>query len=265
MKQRYDEWDLLFEQVSGDTSWMPARVVRVTRPEISYSFDPQGNPSYCVVQRVDSSLADYGALIDEVMRAHAPCGASHFPVTAASMSTPLFKALEERGFACLGKADTWSIDVNSPRSEPPDDIEVRRVETLQGMRDMDLVMSRCFEHHEMKSEETLRFDLKATQGEEASCCRFVAYDAASGAPLATSALNIFPQQEVGFMWGGSTVSEARGRGVYSALITHRMRFAQGRSLKRIGLHAARETSAPIIERQGFERHGPVLYWKKSLA
>ena len=89
MKQNYDKWDLLFEQISGDTSWMPARVVRVMRPEISYSFDPQGNPSFCVVQRVDNELADYRALIDEVMRAHAPCGVSHFPVTAASMSTAI--------------------------------------------------------------------------------------------------------------------------------------------------------------------------------
>ena len=261
----YDEWDLLLEQVSGDTWWMPERVVRVIRPEVSYTYDPQGKSQYAVVQRVDPSLSDYSALVEDVTRAHQPSGECNFPLTAASLSPQLVKALEQREFTLLNTADAWTIDVNAPRPDIPETIEVRRVETLQDLRDMDHVMNTCFERYQPKDEETLRFDLKSTQGPAARCWRFVAYDRDTGEPLATSALNLFHEQRVGFMWGGSTIPDARGRGVYSALITYRMNLAQSQGLKRIGLHALRDSSGPIIAHQGFERHGPLQFWSKDMS
>ena len=37
-----DEWDHLLAQTASDTWWMPERVVRVMRPEIRYTYDPEG-------------------------------------------------------------------------------------------------------------------------------------------------------------------------------------------------------------------------------
>ena len=260
MKSHLDEWDEVLERASGDSWWMPARVVRVVRPEISYTYDPEGVSLYCTVQRIDQHLSDYRDLIEEVIEAHRPSGSCDITVAAPSASSLLTQALEQRGFQTIDVADAWTIDVNAPRPDLPRDLEVMRVETLEAMQDMDRVMDACFERYQPRGTEALQADLKATQGAESRCLRFVAYDLNDYTPLATAALNLFAEQRVGFMWGGSTVPEARGRGVYSALITHRMQVARALNLERIGLYALRGTSGPIIERQGFDRHGPVEFW-----
>ena len=65
------------------------------------------------------------------------------------------------------------------------------------------------------------------------------------------------------MWGGATLPEARGQGTYTALVTARMADARSLGLARIGLYAIIDTSGPIVEKQGFEKHGLVTFWFKS--
>jgi hypothetical protein len=52
--------------------------------------------------------------------------------------------------------------------------------------------------------------------------------------------------------GGATLSEARGRGCYRALVRARWDFAVARGTPALVVHA-QETSRPILERCGFER------------
>ena len=253
-------WDLCLEQASGDPWWMPQRIIKVRQPSVHYCYDPDGDPRFSVVQRVDPSLQDYAPLVDEVLEAHRPSGESAFPLGKMSHSTRLTDVLLSRGFSQIDVADAWTIDVKSNRPVVPD-VEVRRVKTLQEMRDQEHVMISCFERYIPRSEELLIRDLEMTIDPQARCYRFVAYDRVNGEPLATSNMNLYPQLSLGFMWGGSTLPEARGRGVYSALVTKRMRIADQLGLTRIGLYALRGTSGPIIERQGFERHGPCEFWE----
>ena len=124
---------------------------------------------------------------------------------------------------------------------------------------------RCFDRYKLHSEEVLKRNLAQTIDPQARCQRFVAYDRKTGEPLATSNINFFHKLGLGFMWGGSTVPEARGRGVYTALVTARMQVARSLGIQRIGLYALRETSAPIIEKQGFEKHGSMEFWIQDFA
>jgi hypothetical protein len=174
----------------------------------------------------------------------------------------LIDALKSKGFTLIENADAWTIDVHAPRPPIPDDIEVRRVQNLGEIRDMEQVMDQCFPLFERSNEETLQRNLQATQGDDARCWRFVAYDRQSQSPLATAALNLYPEQKLGFMWGGSTIPQARQRGVYSALITARMRIVQTQGYSRLGLYALRGSSGPIIKRQNFNQHGPVSFWRR---
>ena len=213
MKSHLDEWDEVLERASGDSWWMPARVVRVVRPEISYTYDPEGESLYCDIQWIDPTLSSYDALIQEVMDAHRPCGHCAFLLSSITASTPLIDALKSKGFALIENADAWTIDVHAPRPPIPDDIEVRRVQNLGEIRDMEQVMDQCFPLFERSNEETLHRNLQATQGDDARCWRFVAYDRLSQSPLATAALNLYPEQKLGFMWGGSTIPQARQRAI----------------------------------------------------
>jgi hypothetical protein len=58
------------------------------------------------------------------------------------------------------------------------------------------------------------------------------------------------------------VPEARGRGAYSAVLAARAKRAAQLGLRYIGLYAIGDTSAPIVARQGFARHGAMTYWQR---
>ena len=105
-------------------------------------------------------------------------------------------------------------------------------------------------------------ELEMCTGPKARCLRFVAYDKRSMQLLPTGGVNLFPNLELAFMWAGCTVPEARGRGIYSALVTERMCHAQSHGIQHLGLYAMRDTSGPIVAAPGFGKHGPVYFFER---
>lgn len=71
-----------------------------------------------------------------------------------------------------------------------------------------------------------------------------------GEPVATAAAAIFARSI--YLIGGVTLAAARGRGVYKALVAARLAFARERGVPLATSHARSDTSAPILERLGFE-------------
>ena len=43
-------------------------------------------------------------------------------------------------------------------------------------------------------------------------------------------------------------------------IVVQMLYAQQRGVERLGLYAMRDTSGPIVHKQGSSKHGPVYFW-----
>lgn len=261
----YDEWDRRLEQIGTDTWWMPERVHRESREDIFYTADPNGDARYSIVWRISNQKNTYEELIKEVIEAHQHTEDSTFIVTAVSYSESLVQELNAHGYVKKTTADAWTISVETPRPQIPQDLIIKRVEDLQSLKDMDYIMKACFPNFKLRDEDTLQQDLEATVGPKARCRRFIAYDLASQEPLASGALNLYPDLKLGFLWGGCTIPSARGRGVYSALVTKRMKEAHELNFKRIGIHALRGTSGPIIEKQGFVKHGPVDQWQKKFS
>jgi len=243
---------------------MPDRVVMVDRPEICYTHDPEKDPKYNLVTRIDPNLDDYRDLVREVIQHQSPAGNCHFMVASPSHSAKLEQTLKEHGFTIRGEAYCFSIDVLAERPPLPEHFQCQRIETLRGLRDMEAVMRESFEHYKGTREEAMERDLASCIGPEARCRRYIARDARSNVPLAVGALNIYLAEKVGFMWGGATIPDARGRGIYSGLVTARMQVAKSLGLSRIGLYAMKNTSSPIVENQGFEKHGKVTFWVKKV-
>ena len=73
---------------------------------------------------------------------------------------------------------------------------------------------------------------------------------AEGRIVSSARLEIVPGTEFGGLWGGSTLAQWRGRGIYRALIAHRARVALARGVKYLQVDAS-EDSRPILERLGF--------------
>ncbi|MBM75175.1 MAG: hypothetical protein CMK59_07225 [Proteobacteria bacterium] len=254
-----DDVDLLFERAMCDHWWLGDSATIVKRAEIEYLKSDQDNRLFNAVLRVSPQHKNPQQLVEEVMLAHQGKG-SEWRIGAPSYTPLLEKAVLQSGYTVDGFADAWTIDVNASRPPAPEDIVVRKVDNLQQMRDMDMIMCTSFPKSKSKEDAELEKELRMCTGKHARCLRFVAYNKNTQEPLSTGGLNLYPHLAFGFMWGGCTAPHARGRGVYSAVVTSRMKQAKIYGLKNIGLYAMRTTSGPIVEAQRFTKHGPIFFW-----
>lgn len=84
--------------------------------------------------------------------------------------------------------------------------------------------------------------------EEGRYCLFVMY--CDGAPAA--AASYVPFARSAFLMGGVVLERYRGRGLYRALVHARLAHARARGIMLATSHAREATSAPILERLGFD-------------
>lgn len=77
---------------------------------------------------------------------------------------------------------------------------------------------------------------------------YVAY--VDEAPAAAAWIRYHPDLQFSSLWGGSTIAEHRGRGLYSALLSVRARDAYARGIRFLTVDA-NSMSRPILERFGF--------------
>ena len=75
-------------------------------------------------------------------------------------------------------------------------------------------------------------------------------------------MTFFPALGFAMLWRGGTVPNARGRGLYKAVLKERTRFAKQYGIALVGLYAKLTTSAPIVARVGFEGHGHMTFWDR---
>ncbi len=73
---------------------------------------------------------------------------------------------------------------------------------------------------------------------------------AKGVPASTAWIRFHPGTHFASLWGGSTVPEERGRGLYTALLAARARAAQERGYRFLTVDAS-PMSRPILERFDF--------------
>ncbi|WP_030676579.1 GNAT family N-acetyltransferase [Streptomyces sp. NRRL B-1347] len=69
-------------------------------------------------------------------------------------------------------------------------------------------------------------------------------------PVSSARIEFRPGTDFAGLWGGGTVAEWRGRGVYRSLIAHRARIAAARGVRYLQVDASSE-SRPILRRLGF--------------
>ncbi|GAA3731845.1 GNAT family N-acetyltransferase [Streptomyces tremellae] len=75
---------------------------------------------------------------------------------------------------------------------------------------------------------------------------------AGDTPVCAARAELPPGKEFASLWGGGTLPEWRGRGVYRALVARRARVAERRGYPYLQVDAS-DRSRPILERLGFVR------------
>lgn len=73
---------------------------------------------------------------------------------------------------------------------------------------------------------------------------------ASGKPVSVGRIEFNERSEFASLWGGGTLAEWRGRGIYRATVLERARLAHDRGYRFLQVDAL-PTSRPILERLGF--------------
>ncbi|HSZ39348.1 MAG TPA: GNAT family N-acetyltransferase [Trebonia sp.] len=89
----------------------------------------------------------------------------------------------------------------------------------------------------------------------------VAYS--GGAPVGSGGVTL--AEGVARLWGGGVLEQARGQGVYRAVLGARLDYAVARGAKMALVKGRVETSGPILRRAGFEGYGQELIYKVPLA
>lgn len=155
--------------------------------------------------------------------------------------------------------DVFALDLaagtaRDPESslDVPSGIEVRWSTDVATERDSQLVQTTVFEDEMPPDEEleaaarTAATTVPAGQG---GC--LVAY--VEGRPVGAAGLAV--GDHVARLWGGSVLEEARGRGVYRALLAARLAYAREHGLTMALVKGRVETSGPILRRAGFSVFG----------
>lgn len=153
--------------------------------------------------------------------------------------------------------DVLALDLTGPAVDldVPTEFELRWNVDVATERDAQLVQTRVF-GDEMPPDEEIasaaRTAADTVPAGEGGC--LVAY--LDGRPVGASGLAV--GDHVARLWGGSVLEEARGRGVYRALLSARLDYAREHGLT-MGLVKGRvQTSGPILRRAGFSVFGQEL-------
>ncbi|NXY98607.1 GNAT family N-acetyltransferase [Streptomyces sp. BR123] len=133
--------------------------------------------------------------------------------------------------------------------EPPEGITLRAVEDEAGVELMMDVHAKAFGTHRPRIRELL---LTLLRDEPEKLAAVVAM--AGDTPVSAARMEMRPGCSFAGLWGGGTLPEWRGRGLYRLLVVHRARIAAERGILRLHVDAS-EDSRPILQRLGFEALG----------
>jgi GNAT superfamily N-acetyltransferase len=201
-----------------------------------------------------SDLATPGVDADAVIAREAELAAASSAETEWKLYShdrpaDLASRLEAAGFIPGGEESVMVIELDALPERPAtrSGLEVRKVAGAAGLSDMVAV------HAEVWDEDFSPFaaELAAQlRDDPAFVSIYVVYDGVK--PVASCRANFPPRSPFASLWGGSTLEEYRGRGIYSELLDLRLREAKARGYRFMTIDAG-PMSRPIVERRGFTR------------
>lgn len=167
----------------------------------------------------------------------------------------LASMLERAGFVADEPETLMVLELDAAAAAdgaPDESVDVRRVVDTAGVDDFVAVANAAFGRDDVwKAAEYVRML------DDPTVELFVAYR--DGRAASGGRLNMPPGRAFASMWGGSTVAEFRGLGLYRALVARRADVARRRGYRFLTTDA-RETSRPILERVGFVPLSGITGW-----
>ena len=244
-----------FKLAMLDTWWLPPENEIVDNAEILCIV---GSSTDCTVLQVRA--ADKSTVLKKFVARSK--GRLIRAVTHPGDSPALFTALRENGFRPHHNHDICALRLAGfvPRQHSCNAAPVLSWNAqLEGIKITDAV----FGGESRESSAALQHLLNILQAPRPRVARFIARHAETGLGLGTGGISLFEELGLALLFGGCVLEEHRGQGVYSALLDARLTLAQARGFDAVGIYARHGTSAPIVERLGFEKLGEMQYWKRT--
>ena len=163
--------------------------------------------------------------------------------------------LQRAGFVADESETLMVLDLGVPALAElalGDGVEIRRVVDAAGVDDFMAVANAAFGRNETWKTPAY---LQSLEDDEIEL--FVVY--CDGLAVSSGRLNLPERRAFASMWGGSTLREYRGLGLYRALVARRAEEARRRGYRFLTTDA-RETSRPILQRLGFVRLSGITGW-----
>jgi len=128
----------------------------------------------------------------------------------------------------------------------PPGVVLRQVTADADMRRIAAMESRVWDEDRSWTGEHLIRELAATPGD------LIVLTAEAGSEVVSAGwLRFQPGTQFAGLWGGGTLSEWRGHGIYRALVARRAQLAAARGFRYLQVDAS-SNSAPILHRLGFQ-------------
>lgn len=193
------------------------------------------------------------AVLDEVLARAAGLDADRIAVWVL-LDPPdgLEPLLRERGGEVEECVDVLAVDLGAgaPSLDVPDDVTLRWADELDTLRAFGEVSAAVF-GGTVPPPERLETVLRETRDDDGGSGQCLA--TLDGRAVGAGGLKIV--DGVARLWGGAVLPDARGRGVYRAVLVERLRRAADHGAT-LGLVKGRvETSGPILRRAGFTAYG----------
>jgi GNAT superfamily N-acetyltransferase len=199
-----------------------------------------------VWSRLDESTAD-AAVARPLPRLRGFVGHAEWKLYAYDRPDDLAKRLVSAGLEPQDEeavlvAELCDLDLDAPL---PVGVEVRAVGDTEAVALWvgvnELAFGERFGH-------VGRVLLRALENERPRDLGVIAY--AGGEPVSAGRIEFNERSEFASLWGGGTLAEWRGRGIYRATVLERARLAHERGYRFLQVDAL-PTSRPILERLGF--------------
>jgi GNAT superfamily N-acetyltransferase len=209
-----------------------------------------GGTGWCGVIWSDLSAETADAAIAEQVRHFSGLG-REFEWKHYSHDTPadLADRLLKAGFAPEPPEALMCAAIEDLAAEPvlPEGVRIEEVRDAAGVALMVRAHDAAFGRPSPRIEQQL-----LRQVEEATESQIALVVMAGDQPVCASRLELHTGTDFASLWGGGTVPQWRGKGIYRATVAYRARIAAARGYRYLQVDASDE-SRPILARLGFQR------------
>lgn len=216
------------------------------RPHVIRYVSETGGPHFILYSRLAG--ADVEAVIAEEQDYFGPLGMVEWKVYAHDQPADLRQRLVARGFEAEEPEAVMVLDLEEMTqlnvSALPDGVTVRRLESASQLEDVRRIEETVWQEDFGHLIEGLASDLAVPD----YLSVYAAY--VDGQPASAGWIYFHANGNFADLWGGSTIPEHRGQGLYSALLATRVKEATARGYRFLTIDAS-PMSRPIVARHGF--------------